>query len=368
MKLEIHINKMTKENCKKILFCLVLMLWISEVGCLVVYAEDDIAIYASARKIDSVYENIFSCGTHTIVTPPVFIDQVVDKIENYLWKYTRSEKQYAIFEVLQNVLPGNSETVSNVPNRITFLCDTKRSTKKMTYLSKDVDALHYEDSPNINNAVFHSYDPDESPLDFQTSMFMYALGRGLCKKVIQIDQVKKSIDNADFPSMYCITGVGELFSSGKGRWEIYLLPDQMFMVKRAMFYSENRAKPKFELETFGIKKNGDCVFPEKSIIRIPLGSDAIEHQFKFDNAEFEFNLSLFYKTYQDIDWQLPEGSLNISTASGKENIQVVGDESKSQSYELQPRPVLHRFLFIGLINLIGISLILYLYFRNRRKK
>ena len=315
------------------------------------------------QNFDNVYEkNVSSSGSHLNVWPSRYREG--DNIVDDEWSYTRSEHQKAILKTARLVPKQLYEDEETQFYRHAFLFDQKRSAKKGVYLHPDVPLQEYATSQEVRRAVLDLFAPDDSPLLFQFDLFLFAMGRGIVNNIDVLDAIDKSaVWNGE--ECISITGRGSFSLGGPGRWKVHVLPNAAYMVRHAQYlYDDNVV---FEVETFGLNRKNDCFFPEKSEVKIP-GFLNINHKFVFSDVRLEFDSELFDLVERDIDGELPDGSLKINNSPEKIVAQVIGGAEPHEPYVIEPKNRFWRIVTIVIINIIGIALLIYLYYRERRKK
>jgi hypothetical protein len=360
------INEYTMNSHKVFLVFTIVLLYVA-IFVHSVSAMEKKSIFETIQKFDDIYEKgVSTSGRHVSTTPPIFWGQTQEQTTDYEWRYTQSGSNKSVLET-SKVVPKISKDRYVTFHRQVLLFDQKRSGKKLVTLLPNIPIQEYADSQDISNAVLDLHAPNAEVLSLQIDMFLFALGRGVSRKIAFSDDIN-IIESVDRHGELCIllTGTG-YYRSGNGTWECHVLPNAAYMLRHAKYSRDDDIM--LEIETFGLNRKNDCFFPEKAEIRIPLGNKSIIHSFVFTSADLEFDSELFDRVTREFDeGELPDGSIKMDSSSGKDTIQLVGGESPADPFTLKPRPVFYRFLFIGGVNLIGISLILYLYFRNRRKK
>ncbi|MDR1478135.1 MAG: hypothetical protein LBJ00_04260 [Planctomycetaceae bacterium] len=235
----------------------------------------------------------------------------------------------------------------------------------MINLSPEVPLLSYRNSQDIRDVTSDRHAPDSVILSLQIDMFQMALGRGICSKFIDVDYSKTKVIDRKGEVCYVFFGNG-FYMSRSGNWEVHVSPEVAYMVRYARFFSDGDTM--LEIETFGVKNKSDCVYPEKSEIRIPIRDKHITHFFVFSEAELSFNSEIFDLVTRDYDRVLPDGSVVMDDVSGKDKINVVGGEIEHEPYQNPPANLAQRLIFIGVVDLVGIFLIFYLYRRSRLKR
>jgi hypothetical protein len=331
----------------------------------VAYGSEKNDIFQTAKKYDTIYEKgIYTSGFHKISSPPLFQGQTQDQsTEEYDWQFTQTGKRISLLEVLKEVRKSAGEF--RLPNRQCFLFDDKRSGKILIDLYPEVQSSDYLDSQVIKNATLDLHAPDSSILSFQIDMFQMALGRGVCSKVMEVDNSKTRTIVKNGEVCHVLTGSG-FYMSHNGTWEIHVLPETAYMLRYAKFLSGDRVF--LEIETFGMKNNSDCIYPERSEIRIPIGNKSISHSFVFFKAELSFSSDLFERVTKDFDRELPTGSVVMDDTSGEDKVSVVGGGNEREFYEIPRTNLARRIIFIVIIDILGVLIIIYLQRRSRLKK
>ena len=332
-------------------------------------ATEKQSVLETIQKFDDVYEKgVSTSGRYVSIIPPIFRGRTRDKVTDYRWHYTQSGLNRAALEV-SNIVAGINEDGSAMLHRQFWLFDQKRSGKKMVLLSPVVPIQEYADSQAVADVTLDLHAPNSDTLSFQMDKFLFAIGRGVSRKIVFGDDTKVELVERNDESCVFITGIGD-YMSGRGIWEFYVLADAAYMLRYARFF---RGGVMLEIETFGLNKNNDCFSPEKTEIRIPLGSTsldqtAIVHSFEFTSVGLEFDSGLFERVVREFDEELPDGSLKMDSSSGKDVVQVIGGEEPREPYTLEPRPLGRRLFFIVGFNLLGIALLIYLIRRDQRRK
>jgi hypothetical protein len=343
--------------------CTVLLLFMFIAG--TTLADEKEVLFQTIKKYDAIYENgVYSSGFHKTLSPPLFWGQKENRINEYDWQFTQSGKKKALLEILKNI-PKQNDDGYVAPNRQCFLFDDKRSGKILINLSPEVPLSSYRDSQDIKNAICDNHAPDSNILSFQIDMFQMALGRGVCNKIVDVDYSQTKVIERNGEICHVLLG-NSFYLSKKGTWEIHVLSEADYMLRYARFYSNNDTI--LEIETFGVKNNSDCVYPERSEIRIPISNRVISHSFIFSQSELSFKSDIFELVTKDFDRELPNDSVVMDDVSGKDKISVVGGETEHEPYPISPTNPMRRLVFIGIVNLLGIILIFYLYRRSRSKK
>ena len=197
-------------------------------------------------------------------------------------------------------------------------------------------------------------------------LFLFSLGRGVGKKFDLLSE-NSEFETVEWNGEVCqrLVGYGE-YLSGNGTWDICVSPDASFMIRRAKYTRDDEVL--VEIQTDGLNHQNDCVYPDKSTIRILPKDEGIVHEFIFTDAKLEFDTKLFDLVTREFDGDLPDGSLKMDSSSGKDTIQVIGGAEPREPYLLEPRSLGRRFLFIAVVNVLGIALLLYLIRRDLRRK
>ncbi len=207
-----------------------------------------------------------------------------------------------------------------------------------------------------------------SPFLLRQKFVLLAMGRGA---VVQEHDITEFQENANaIPKTIFIRGkASNLMAHGRdGMWEMEVLPDAGYMLKRAKFYYEGIEEYHYMVETSGVVNSNGCFYPESATIRQRFAGDYIEHQYRFSNVRLEFDNKLYDKVKSLIDHTSEEtGTFVMDDSGGKSDVYRVGANVRKE-YALEPRPVWRRLFVIAGINLLGIALILYLIYRNRRRK
>ena len=327
-------------------------------------AEERSDLLRIVRGFDDVYDkNVSSSGRHTSVSSPWGWGATKDRITDYAWFYTQSGSQKAVLEV-SKLLSWFDKDDGVLPSRRFLLFDETRSGEKQVTLSPEISIHDYATSLDVRNTVLNLDAPDSRTWRLQTDLFLFALGRGIVKKIELLGEVKESIER-NGEMCVLIVGQGGEYLSEKGIWRVYALPHAAYMLRYAHYSHGDEVL--LEIETFGLKRNGDCFYPEMSEVRVLPSNRGIVHKFSFSDAKLEFDSELFNRVSREFDADLPEGSVRIDRSSGKDTIQLIGGEEPHEPYVIQPRPFFTaRTIFIIVFNLVGIALLIYLYYRSRR--
>ena len=349
-------------------FCfLIVMLYFACCTC-GLHATEERELLEMIQKFDGVYENGVSVsGRYLSVVPPIFRGQTQNKVTDHRWRYTQSGLNRAVLEI-SNLVPRIDEDDSAPFHRQFLLFDQKRSGKKIVFLLPSVPIQEYADSQEISDVILDLHAPNSDTLSLQMDKFLFALGRGVSRKIVFDDDTTLEFVERNGESCIFIAGTGD-YMSGKGTWEFYVLPDAAYMLRYARFF---RGRMMLEIETFGLNRQNGCFFPERAEVGIPLGSFsldrvAIVHSFDLTSAILEFDSELFDRVVREFDGEMPDGSLAMDSSSGKTVARIIGSEELYEPYTIQPRPVFWRYVVL-IVNIIGIALLIYLYYRNRQLK
>ena len=115
------------------------------------------------------------------------------------------------------------------------------------------------------------YGPDSDVLRLQIDMFLFAMGRGVVKKIDFLDEMNESIEyNGEKCILLAGRGKEYMTGQGTGMWKVYVLPSATYMVRFAQYLRDDNVE--LEIETFGLNRKNDCFYPESTEIRIPLVS------------------------------------------------------------------------------------------------
>ena len=322
-------------------------------------------LFRTVRSFDDVYmKGVYTSGSRFSSLPP-WGWQTKNQIANYEWAYTRSEPLRAVFEVskLVSQLSGDEEIV---PSRRLLLFDQKRSGQKLITLLSEVPHKDYATSRDIRDAVLNLSAPDSMAWRFQTDLFFFAMGRGVAIKIDFLNEVNESIER-NGEKCVLITGQCGEYLSEKGIWKAYVIPDAAYMVRQAQYLCNDNMI--LEIETFGLNRQNDCFYPEKTEIKYHSGGKSDVHKFVFSDARLEFDSDLFDRVVREFDEELPDRSLKIDSSSGKDIVQIIGGEEPYEPYILDPRPFFSGLkIFAIVLNLIGIPILIYLYYRSRHKR
>jgi hypothetical protein len=323
-----------------------------------------------SQKFDNVYTSqIFFQGNHFEHSPtfssPLLDSKDADDTANprkkfFSFVYTKKNGMTAL---LENSLLDMYEVVGvvslRIPRQRNILYDDKRSVSKNIFQTWDVETKDW--IKDTQRTVLKTDASDGTSFAFFVETPLFAIGRGLCSKITELQDSRIDTTDINNPRLF-LEGKGKFLSS-TGVWKIEVLPHDQYLVRNAKFFLEN-GKLRIEITTHGTQRFSECVVPQKTTIVQP---GLTTHEYTIDNASFLFNEDVFNKVVIHVDGELPNGAIKVMIDGKNRDYTVIGTEVP-QSYELQPHSVFYRFLFIVVVNVIGIALILYLYFRNRRKK
>ena len=339
-------------------------------ACFNLFPSNTIAVESPLLKtiqsFDTVYgKGVTSSGNHieTRASRLSGGEQIIDEE----WAFTQSEYQKAVLKTARLVPQSIGEGIGAPPHRTVFLADQRRLGMKSVDLLPDVSPPDYATSQDVVFASLDLFAPDSNTLSYRLGLFLIAMGRGVANKIDVLDAVNKSVDwNGEECVM--IEGQGKcfMFPEARGVWKVHVLPNAAYMVRHAQYLYDGVVR--IEVETFGLNYKNDCYYPEKSEIRILRGNPFnTNHKFVFSDARLKFDPNLFERVTQDIDAEMPKDSEIKDRSSGELKVRLVGGEEPRESYELQPRPFFSaRTIFIIIFNLVGIALLIYLYYRSRR--
>jgi hypothetical protein len=276
-------------------------------------------------------------------------------------RFTRSQdKIAAIYEHDDSIIPSseNHDKTAMISGRIVICSDKKKSTKKdYAIYWDDTEKAWIQKESNVN---LHIVDSDSSTINSWTDPFFWSIGKGIVGQVVDVAESKIETDNE---------GLKHFFLRGKDdknrEWNIDLLPDKSCIIRKAIhLLGENL---EFTITTNGDQLFGGFFFPKHALVELLLGTKINKTNYHITNVILEFDEQIYNEAKNDIDKEMPQSSLVKDESSGQEKVYISGYNDYTNSTH---DPIGHKpnFLFIGGVNLIGISLILYLYFRDRRKK
>jgi hypothetical protein len=210
------------------------------------------------------------------------------------------------------------------------------------------------------NAGMFAADSDSGTLEAWTDSFLWIVGRGIVSRLVDI------ID--------CHTDAGTdgkkvLHIHGKERdgleWKVDLLPDETYMIRKATRFRDGKQDVTFT--TAGSQLCGDFLFPENAVIEVSLGSKMIVTNYHIDKVRLEFDDDIYEEAREDIEKEMPRGSFINDESSGQKRVYVQGFEYRPQ---LAVQPAMPQSVIgtVIVVNVIIVSLIVYFFFCNRRKK
>jgi len=319
------------------------------------------------KKFDQVYlESIYASGTQNSVSPslPWRGEATEEKIHtSYFWKITQKNKQRCV--VLWTSLPSTLEESKGVmPQRISFFEDARRILRKESRLLESVPQGELLTSNNVSHSTLHTLNADSDELSLLMDTPLFALGRGFSQRLGTIDAASITVIQHNDEEICFLKAQGN-YSSINGNWEIQFVPSLAYMVRSARFLMGEELI--FEIDTFGAKVCNNCIFPEKAEVRIYLTKQhVVTHDVTITEAKLEFDTELFEFVQNDVDSELGKGSLIIDETSGETKAKIVGSSTDFE-YALPPRSAFWRYFTIAVVNLIGILILIYLYYCSRRK-
>jgi hypothetical protein len=265
------------------------------------------------------------------------------------------DKIAAIFEHDDLVVPSSENHDKNamISGRIVICSDKKKSVRKDYPISwNEVEKVWIHKESNTHLFVA---DSDSSTIHSWTEHFFWILGKGIVGQVVDVAESKIETDNE---------GLKHFFLCGKDsknrEWNIDFLPDKSCMIRKAVrLMGENL---KLTVTTSGEQLLGGCFFPEYASVEL-----LTKTNYHITNVIFEFDEQIYNEAKNDIDKEVPRGSFVKDESAGQDKTYISGYDDRTHSTQV---PVSHKpnILFIVVVNVIGIALILYLYFRDRRKK
>jgi hypothetical protein len=324
----------------------------------------DEKLFEVVQKFDNLYEKgISTSGRHVTTMPTALPHASTD----YEWQYTQSSANRAVFEV-SNIVPKFDNDSPVIHHRQVFLFDQKRSGRKLITLSLSVPIQEYANSQDVVHAILDLHASDSEVLSFHLEMFLFAIGRGVSRKIVFGDDANV-IESVNFKGVPCVfvSGIGQ-YMAGRGKWEFYMLKDAAYMLRYAKFLRDGTDMG-LEIETFGLNRQNDCFFPERAEVRVLLGGGIdIIHSFAFTSANQGFDTVLFDRVTREFDGELPNGSLKMDNSSGELKSRVIGGAEPHEPFPLPPRRSFWFYFTMAVVNIVGIALLIYLYYRERHKK
>jgi hypothetical protein len=133
---------------------------------------------------------------------------------------------------------------------------------------------------------------------------MWSSGRGFSR---HINEVKSLIERAD--GSLEIVADGFNIPSMPGEWKLVVDPQNGYIVRRATFSITGNERPKFDINTFGSQRYGDCVLPEHSTIAWTLSSRALEYRYVFTKGSLAFDSDHYQRAATIIEGPFPPGSM-----------------------------------------------------------
>jgi hypothetical protein len=322
--------------------------------------------FESVQKFDDLYANgITSSGHYTMtISRPIFSGEQRLPIKHE-WLYTQTGKLRASLEVAEKE-PKIYKDGTTEFHREIILFASRMSGRKQIFLDGKVPIRDYALSKDLASSVKEVHAVDAETLSLQIDKFIFALGRGICRKISSLSgtDMPKQINYKGESCLY-FTGQGN-YMSGKGMWEVYVSPNGDYMVRHAQFTKNDEVL--VEVNTFGTNSNGECLYPDRSEVKVCPASLNIVHTFNFSSAKFEFDSALFEQVQKDFDAEMPLNSVVIDTSTGRHTAQVIGGE-EPVTFDMPERLInWNRIILVIIVNITGILLLLYLYLRNHRKK
>jgi hypothetical protein len=316
------------------------------------------------RKYDKVYSSsIYASGVRNSIAPPILRQEKNTKEESYLWQMTqKNDNKCVLLRAVSSEQPSQDIGIS--PQRISFFKDSKQILRRETTLDSSVPQDEFLTSKNITNNVLHTLSSESDVLSLHMDMFLFALGRGFTPKLNVIDDSSVTNFQHNGEELYSLKSSGYYLSSD-GIWEIQFVPSLAYMVRSARFLRHGNTA--LEIETYGTNIHDDCIFPKKAEMRIYITPQKhILHKFVISDAKLKYDVKLYEFVQNDVNENLMDGSTLIDETSGETHVTLAGSPNVFNGEISHGR--FYRFLFIVVVNVTGIALILYLYFRNHRKK
>ena len=274
-------------------------------------------------------------------------------------RFTKSKDR---FSMIQQVEPDKEV-------REELLIQSKKCNNDSAYRAflNDGQQAFFKDNKILDSNRLHVQNTNSSSFLLQPLFVLFAMGRGA---VIQINDLTDfQVNENAIPKTISIKGKGSnLVAHGRsGIWEVEVLPDAGYMLKKAKFYYEGIEGFHYMVETSGVVNKDNCFYPESATILLRFAREYMEHKYQFANVRFEFD-NRFYDEIKSLidDTSEQTGTYVIDDSKGKTEVHIVG-AIMHKTYELSPAPKRRWGVIIG-VNFVLFSWLVYAIYRDRKAK
>jgi len=340
------------------LICVLLaFLYVLVLQCHLGYAVDEKSMITQAQAIDKVFE------AGVTFTASVTANSIVNtnSFSTYSVFFTRAKGGFVAIkeDTGAKITSSQSESDSSMyavfPVKQVFFTDSQRA------VTQSISPIAEGQSESENTNVLVT-DADAGCLDGILDTYLLAIGRNVVGPFVSISESKLVSDDE---------GIKHLLLSGTEKsgatWEVDILPDAGFLLRKASFFND-RGQIEEVLETEGQISNDGVFFPQKARISKPLGNHSITKEFLFTDVKLGFDSIRYTQIKDDLSKEYEAGVTVKDETKGQSVTYVVGGHGHSEYVSRPPHSFFQRFLFIGIVNLLGIALICYLAYRDRQNK